>query len=88
MAKFWEASGLFRSAEIAAQTEAAARVERSRTAPAERKPAEPARAATGTADTPERAGDRPPAPSADFDTGGTAGSARACSILAALGASR
>jgi tetratricopeptide (TPR) repeat protein len=43
MAKFWEASGLFRSAEIAAQTEAAARTERTRIAQAERKPAEPAR---------------------------------------------
>jgi len=41
MARFWEASGLFRSAEIAAQTEAAVRTERSRTAQAERKPADP-----------------------------------------------
>ena len=41
MAKFWEASGLFRSAEIAAQTEAAARSERARLAEAVRKPADP-----------------------------------------------
>jgi serine/threonine-protein kinase len=40
-AKFWEASGLFRSAEIAAQTEAAARVERARATEAS-KPTEPA----------------------------------------------
>jgi serine/threonine protein kinase/tetratricopeptide (TPR) repeat protein len=40
MSKFWEASGLFRSAEIAAQTEAAARAERTRVAQAERKPAQ------------------------------------------------
>ena len=42
IAKFSEASGLFRSAEIAAQTEAAARAERSRAAQAEKKPAEAA----------------------------------------------
>ena len=35
-AKFWEASGLFRSAEVAANTEAAARRERARAAQAER----------------------------------------------------
>jgi serine/threonine-protein kinase len=34
MARFWEASGLFRSAEIAAQTEAAGRIERARVAQA------------------------------------------------------
>ena len=37
MAKFWEAAGLFSSAEIAARTEAAARTERARVAAAERK---------------------------------------------------
>jgi len=41
MSKFWEASGLFRSAEVAAQTEAAVRAERARVAEAGRKPAEP-----------------------------------------------
>ena len=42
MGKFWEASGLFRSAEVAAQTEAGARTARARTQPApERKPADP-----------------------------------------------
>jgi serine/threonine-protein kinase len=42
MAKYWEASGLFRSAEVAAQTEAAARAARARTVPApERRPADP-----------------------------------------------
>jgi serine/threonine-protein kinase len=40
MAKFWEASGLFRSAELAANTEAAARRERAR-AQASPKPKEP-----------------------------------------------
>ena len=38
-AKYWEATGLFRSAEVAAQTEAAARIERAR-AQAEQKAAE------------------------------------------------
>ena len=42
MAKFWEATGLFTSAEVAARTEAAARTERARVAAAERKPADTA----------------------------------------------
>ena len=40
MAKFWEATGLFTSAEVAARTEAAATTERARAAAAERKGAE------------------------------------------------
>jgi len=40
MAKFWEAAGLFSSAEIAARAEAAARTERARVAAAERKATE------------------------------------------------
>ena len=40
--RFWEATGLFRSAEIAAQTEAAARAERARATAADRKPEPPA----------------------------------------------
>jgi len=39
--KFWEASGLFRSAEVAAHTEAAARTERARATQTEQKAAEP-----------------------------------------------
>jgi tetratricopeptide (TPR) repeat protein len=42
MSRFWEASGLFRTAEVAAQTEAAARIERARVAQAGLKAADPA----------------------------------------------
>ena len=42
MTRFWEATGLFRSAEIAARTEAAARAERARATAADRKPEPPA----------------------------------------------
>lgn len=45
-AKFYEASGLFRSAELAAQSEAASRAERAAAANAERERAEKERAAT------------------------------------------
>jgi tetratricopeptide (TPR) repeat protein len=48
MSKFWEASGLFRSAEVAAQTEAAVRAERARVAEAGRKPAEPTSGEAGS----------------------------------------
>jgi eukaryotic-like serine/threonine-protein kinase len=60
MAKFWEASGLFRSAEVTAQTEAAARAERARMA-AERKTAEPpAREGTAAPAAPKPAPPPPP----------------------------
>jgi hypothetical protein len=58
-AKFWEASGLFRSAEVAAHTEAAARRERARTAQAER--ASPDRSKESAPAPPQAP--RPPAPS-------------------------
>jgi eukaryotic-like serine/threonine-protein kinase len=51
MAKFWEASGLFRSAEIAAHTEAAARRERAR-AQANAKPTAPPSRETSPAPSP------------------------------------
>lgn len=51
MAKYWEASGLFRSAEVAAQTEAAARAERARAAQAE-PPADPRPTGTSAAGAP------------------------------------
>ena len=57
MIRFWEASGLFRSAEVAANAEAAARRERARTAQAER-PAESAKASPA-----------PPAPTVSATTG-------------------
>jgi predicted Ser/Thr protein kinase len=57
-AKFWEASGLFRSAEVAAHTEAAARRERAR-AQAER--ASPDRSKEAAAAPPEPSAPKPPA---------------------------
>jgi serine/threonine protein kinase len=62
MAKFWEASGLFRSAEIAAQTEAAVRAERARLAAAAPKPADTAPADASAS----RPSTKPAAPTAEI----------------------
>jgi len=61
MTRFWEASGLYRAAEIAANTEAVARRERARTAQAERRRAEPERR-----DTPSKPAPSPAPPQASM----------------------
>jgi len=61
MAKFWEATGLFSSAEIAARAEAAARTERARIAGSERKTS-PAAAQEAPAAPPKPAPAAPPPP--------------------------
>jgi tetratricopeptide (TPR) repeat protein len=68
MSKFWEASGLFRSAEVAAETEAAMRAERARLAQAERKPSAPA-TADARAPKPAPQPAPPPAPPIPTTTG-------------------
>lgn len=67
MAKFWEANGLFRSAEGAAQTEGAVRSERARVAQAEPKAAEPA---APEAVSPKAASQAPLPPAAPVTVGG------------------
>ena len=71
MAKFWEANGLFRSAELAAQTEAAVRTERARTAQAERKAADPTpRDPSASPASPKPAPEAPPPPAPPAPTTG------------------
>jgi serine/threonine-protein kinase len=63
-AKFYEASGLFRSAELAAQSEAASRAERAAAANAERERAEKERSATAALEAPPPPASQPARPAA------------------------